>query len=527
MGGIVAAGMEITDYEKTRWIVVLVAVVGSLAFLNAQKANKKLVVGTQIRSDFRTNVEHTYELQLEKGQFALLDLEQKGVDVKISTYSPNGKEIEEFDSPNGAFGSELIVIDAQESGLYTLEVIPLERNKKKTGLYTIELISLVHNIRTHLNTFFERIGNENHLPGFFVSIVDNKKILYTNGQGFANIKEQISYSANTIQQIESISKTFLGLAIMLLVEEGKLDLDADVNTYLPFKARNPYFSETPITLRHLATHTGAINDREIHEKLSWVENKEVFHQNKDKYIHKERRKFYQGILSNEEIAMEDFLKFFFIPDGKNYSKKNFLKYQPGEHWYYSNIGATLAAYIIELVSEQTYREFVEQRIISPLKLDDTTWRYTTEKSSSSALKYGGGKNEYPRITSPTYPDGGIYSSTNDLSKYLMHWIKGYSGEKALLESSSYKELMNVQFEATDGQFKGLKNGLFWWIFKENRMGHNGGNMGSNANMFFYPELGLGYTSLENMKYGESEGAMLQSDRIKQILTRYIKYFRNE
>ena len=75
-----------------------------------------------------------------------------------------------------------------------------------------------------------------------------------------------------------------------------------------------------------------------------------------------------------------------------------------------------------------------------------------------------------------------------------------------------------------GLYKGIKNGLFWWIFNQNRMGHNGGNMGSNANMFFYPDLNVGYTSLENMSSRESDDAVIQSMNIKNMLTRYLKYF---
>lgn len=492
---------------------------------NAQKLKGNLLVGSKTKSNIQINDLHKYNVFMKKGEFGLINLIQKGMDVKIVTYNPDGKEIEEFDSPNGSFGNELILIDANQSGTYVLKVIPLAEDKEeKSGSYTLELISKNENINSHLDEGFELISDGNYLPGFFVSIVNDKKIIYTNGKGFANIKEQIPYTVNTIQQIESISKTFLGLSIMLLVEEGKLDLDKDINTYLPFKVCNPYFPRKSITLRHLATHTASIDDRELHEKISWIENKEVFLKNKDKYIHEERRVFYESIMSNTEISMEDFLKSFFIPKEKNYSKKNFLKKKPGKKWYYSNIGATLAAYIVQLVSEQNYDEFVVNNIIEPLKLKHTTWRYNSGESLTNALKYGGGKNEYPRTIGPTYPDGGIYSSTTDLSKYLIELIKGYSGANTLLKPSSYQEIMKVQFKETKGQFKGIKNGLFWWIFNQNRMGHNGGNMGSNANMFFYPDLNVGYTSLENMSSRESDDPVIQSMNIKNMLTRYLKYF---
>lgn len=491
----------------------------------AQDQNRNITLGNQIQNTIDIGSQHEYEVLIDEGQFALFNVEQKGIDVKIMTRDPDGSEIEEFDSPNGPFGNELVVIDANQSGIYTLELIPLGENKKeKTGSYTIELVALNTSIISHLNQSFELIGEANYLPGFFVSITNEEEILYSNGQGFANLKEKIPYTVKTIQQIESISKTFIGIAVMQLVEEGKLNLDADINTYLPFKLSNPYFPNSIITLRQLATHTASIDDRKQQEKSSWIENEEVFYKNKAKYIHKKRRKFYESILMNEEISMEKFLKSFFVAKGDNYSKKNFLKNKPGERWYYSNVGATLAAYIVQLVSKQPYNEYVVERIITPLKLEQTTWGFNPSSSEVSALKYGGGRNEYPRIMCPTYPEGAIYTNTLDLTAYLRQWMKSFSGTCDLLDCTSYQEIMTIQFEESEGQFKGVKNGLFWWMFGESRMGHNGGDMGTNANMFFRPDLNIGYISLENMQYGESEGAMIQSRQIKKYLIRYLKYF---
>ncbi|PQJ79267.1 hypothetical protein BTO18_08820 [Polaribacter porphyrae] len=496
--------------------------------MKTQKPKFNLTEGNKTEHNILINSKHEYNLSLKKGQFGIIHLQQKGMDVKIVSYDPEGKEIEEFDTPNGAFGSELILIDADKSGIYKLKIIPLGENKEeKKGSYTIEFISSSNSITSHLDKVFKLIGKGNHIPGFFVSIVDKEKILYSNGQGFANIEKQTPYTINTIQQIESISKTFLGLSIMLLVEEGKLDLDKDINDYLPFRVNNPFYPKKPITLRHLATHTASINDRNQHENFAWIENKEVFEKNKTKYIHEERRKYYKSIMGNKETTMEAFLKSYLLPKGKNYSKENFFKRKPGKEWYYSNVGATLAAYIVQIISKQPYNEFVEKNIIDKLKLEHTTWGYNPKKEKINSLKYGSGKNEYPRIISPTYPDGGIYSNTTDLSKYLMHWIKGYSDERSIVKPSSYKEIMSIQFEQKKGDYKGLKNGLFWWIFNQNRMGHNGGNMGSNANMFFYPELGIGYTSLENITYGEDDEAEIQSIEIKKILNRYPKYFKTD
>lgn len=517
--------MKVTDIRQNKLVAGLICAFGCWTASYAQIRKGMLLEGQKVQTGIETDNVHQFEVKLKKGQFGLIDVKQIGIDVKIIIRQSDGKQIEEFDSPNGSNGKELVVIDANKEDTYVIEIAPIQENKKKkVGSYNIELVSSSETVEAHLDTCFALINESAYLPGFVVSIVDSEAVRYTNAQGFANIAMNIPYTVNTIQQIESISKTFLGLSLMLLVEEGKLDLNKDINDYLPFQVANPHFPKNPITLKMLATHTSSIDDREHHEMSAWIVDKAVFLENKDSYIHKERRKYYHKIASNPEVSMEDFLQSFLTKNGEDYSNRNFLKNQPGNSWYYSNIGASLAAYVVQLVSGQDYKEFVQERIIRPLQLDSSSWGYDSDESKLLALKYGGGKNEYPRIYGPTYPDGDIYSSTIDLTRYLKHWIRAYNGDTFLLGSDSYKEIMSIQYEETKGNYKGIKNGLFWWIFNNNRMGHNGGNMGTNANMFFYPNLGVGYTSLENMSYGESDGAIIQSQNIKMLLNRYMKNF---
>ena len=98
------------------------------------------------------------------------------------------------------------------------------------------------------------------IPGLGVSIVSSNGILYSKGFGSRNIEVNLPYDSLTLQPIASISKTFIGLALMKLVEENKIDLNTDINSILPFKVINPHFPESKITILHLATHTSSITD---------------------------------------------------------------------------------------------------------------------------------------------------------------------------------------------------------------------------------------------------------------------------
>ena len=474
---------------------------------------------------FETGEQHYYNIELSKGEFSFLVLQQNDIDVVITTIGPSGDTLDRFDTYNGSNGEEFIRIDAHESGLHGILIQPLgEKKKKEEGSYSMKALSITKNLKLHLDYCFKYIGDKNHLPGFTLSIFNEKEVLYKNSQGFANLKKGIPYSENTIQQVESISKTFIGISIMQLVESGKLDLDADINEYLSFEVHNPYYPNVPITLRQLATHTASIKDNRRLQTAIWLLDPSVYERHKKKYVHKAIAKEYSQVKMNKEISMAHFVKSYFDKKGKAYSKKNYFKYTPGSEWYYSNVGATLAAYIVEVVAQQPYDEYVKEHIIKPLELENSYWNHDIEDSEEIAQKYSGNKLPYSRLGSAIYPDGGMWMSTVDLRKYLMHWMGGRSKGSDLLSSKSFNEIMQVQYEESNGEFKGLMNGLFWWQYKDKREGHNGGNNGSTANMYYYPEYGVGYTSLNNVMLNESVQMTEMYTRIEVLIRRYVKYF---
>ena len=110
-------------------------------------------------------------------------------------------------------------------------------------------------------------AQDNSFTGYATATVNQDSILQINTFGYADKEKKLTYSENTIQPIGSVSKTFIGIALMIAKEKGLIDLDADINTYLDFKIINAYIkTKNFITLRHLATHTsGIIDDEEIYQ----------------------------------------------------------------------------------------------------------------------------------------------------------------------------------------------------------------------------------------------------------------------
>jgi CubicO group peptidase (beta-lactamase class C family) len=174
-----------------------------------------------------------------------------------------------------------------------------------------------------------------HIPGAVVSVVEDGQVLFNKGYGFADLENQTLVDPQrTLFRAGSVSKLFGATAVMQLAEQGKLDLDADVNTYLDFKI--PATFPQAITLKNLLTHTAGFEDI----------GQDLFN------------------LNAEEIqTLGQYLKTH-IPA---------RVFPPGKLAAYSNYGAALAAYIVEGVSGLPFTEYVEKNIFTPLGMSHSTF----------------------------------------------------------------------------------------------------------------------------------------------------------
>jgi len=105
--------------------------------------------------------------------------------------------------------------------------------------------------------------NNGHMPSMALAIIKNNSMVWSKGYGYANIKNKNEATNKTVYMLASISKTFAATAIMQLWEKNLLDLDDDVNEYLPFNVRNPNYPDIPITFRMILTHRSSISSRTI------------------------------------------------------------------------------------------------------------------------------------------------------------------------------------------------------------------------------------------------------------------------
>jgi CubicO group peptidase (beta-lactamase class C family) len=309
--------------------------------------------------------------------------------------------------------------------------------------------------------------SEAGMVGVGAAIIVDRKVVWMKGYGFADKANSIPFTPHTVMNIGSISKTFTGAALMRAVEEGKLSLDADINTYLPFKVVNPYFPEALITLRQLATHTSGITDR-------WTVYEGTYHYGGD---------------SPEPLG--EFLEDYFAPGGKHYAKDNFLKAKPGTQREYSNIGAGLAGYIVEIAVDEKLNAYTKRHVFDPLKMDDTSWFLSeTELAKHSKLYVSQSGMAIPiqLYGGTTYPDGGVRTSVADLSKFFIALLNQgeYQGTH-ILQKQTANEMLRFEYTADNKpenvELNEKNSGIFWQSkFNVTRMGHGGSDPGLKTEM---------------------------------------------
>ena len=346
-----------------------------------------------------------------------------------------------------------------------------------------------------LTDSLEAIYDSGPLVGFSVALVNEDGIQYVRGFGSADLAAQKAYDINTIQNIASISKTFIGIALLKARELGLLDLDEPVNTYLPFEVIHPYHPESPITLRHLVTHTSGITDPDEYEEKGYI----LRHAENGEDVVNDN-----FLPPSQMLSLEEFQQRILSKDGQWYHKKTFLKKKPGERFEYSNIGAGLAALALEKATGKPFDEFTRTHIFEPLQMSHSGWFPQEVDFSKHSRTYTDTRNPIAPYSLVNFPDGGLMTSAEDLGKYLTELIRGYAGKGKILTPESFKELFTPQLQAThfsnrnDGVYnEEYKLGVFMGFSAHDQIGHTGGNPGVSSFMFFNAKTGKGKLLLVN------------------------------
>ena len=299
----------------------------------------------------------------------------------------------------------------------------------------------------------------NHIPGAVVVVVKDGDVFFAKGYGYADLETRTPVDPQTtLFRPGSVSKLFVWTAVMQLVEQGKLSLDADVNDYLDFTIPATYAQ--PITLKMLLSHTPGFED--IGEDLFKIDPEEM-------------------------VALETYLK--------NHVPARV--FPPGEVGAYSNYGAALAGYIVERTSGMPFYEYVEQNIFAPLGMAQATFRQPLPENLAAAMSSGynyvnGGyvKAGFEYVVG--YPAGSLSASGLDMAKFMVaHLQDGRYGQTQILTEETARQ-MHSQLYAPDPRLAGMAYGFFEDMVNGQRIiSHGGDTILFHSGMFLLPEQNLG------------------------------------
>jgi len=346
-----------------------------------------------------------------------------------------------------------------------------------------------------LTNALDSIYSQSNICGFSVAIVNEDGIAYTKGFGYADVQHKKEYTAHTIQNIGSVSKTFIGISLLKAEELGKLKLDDPIDQYLPFEVKHPLYPKEKITIRHLATHTSGIRDTSLYEKYGYVLQEK---NDTDAFIPKGFRPH------TEKMSLGELMEKILSKNGDWYKKKNFTKYKPGVRYEYTNFGSGLAAFVLENATGMPYRDFVKTHILEPLEMKDTSLSFDDIDFSKHSKLYNNPKQAIAFYTLANYPDGGVITSSTSLGKYLSEFIRGYKGKGTILNQESFKSFFTPVLSASHykerskGAYSDEYNtSIFLGFSAKGYIGHTGYDPGALCLFFFNPKTSIGKLFITN------------------------------
>jgi CubicO group peptidase (beta-lactamase class C family) len=330
--------------------------------------------------------------------------------------------------------------------------------------------------------------DEARTPGIAVSVVRHEQLVWSSAAGWADIEREVRTTPDTLFMLASISKTVTCAGIMALVEDGRLDLHADINEYLPFEVHIPAAREAKVSMWHLLTHTSSIRDRYTVWGTPYSKHSLYFH-------------------GDSPIPLGSFLRSYYTPGAEEYDRlANFYERRPGAAYAYSNLAVALAGYVAEAVSGVDFDDWCRHRILQPLGMTNSGFRLADISRTNLAMPYRlnqhtGAFKPYFQYGYPDYPDGALRTSAVQLASWLGAFMNdGKLRGVRVLERATVEEVRRNQLRGVVGWHQGL----IWYggdLHGYFRMGHTGGDYGVSTRMFFRPDRRVGVISLTNRGLG--------------------------
>ena len=269
-----------------------------------------------------------------------------------------------------------------------------------------------------IETLVEEIMASGQVPGAAVGIVKDGELVYAKGFGVTELGSDEPVTPDSIFHMGSVAKTPTAMAIMQLVEAGKIDLDAPLTKYLPyFTLADPDLGE--VTIRRLLSHTAGMPD-----PIDWL------------------AEYQDENLRSDEAALDDYVR--------SLSDQS-LTYRPGEDWSYSNTGFDILGDVVAKVSGQAFEDYLQANVLTPLGMENSSYLLSDVDPAKLAAPHmydenGNAKTlDFYPYTRAHAPSGAFYSNVNDMARFaIANMNQGELDGTQVLPASAYDEMWAPQ-----------------------------------------------------------------------------------
>ncbi len=322
-----------------------------------------------------------------------------------------------------------------------------------------------------LKQAIEQVMQDKNVPAVGIAMLKDSQPVWVDSLGLANIEEQVSADENSLFRIGSTSKMFVALAVLQLVEQGKLSLQNKVRDLIPEIAfENPWAETNPILVAHLLEHTTGWDDIHL-----------VEYANNDP----------------TPITLKQGLDF--------HPHSRVSRWVPGTRSSYCNSGPPVAAYIVEKITGERFEDYIQTQFFDPLGMNSATYFYDEKVEKNGVTLYNEVNHPQDYWHIIMRPSGSINASPLDMSKFLRFFLqRGQASETQIVTEQSLARMESV--ETTNAAIVGQKAGYGLnnyssihegWVYRE----HNGGVNGGLTELAYLPDANLGHVIMINSGNG--------------------------
>ena len=317
-----------------------------------------------------------------------------------------------------------------------------------------------------------------HKPGLAACIIKGDSIVWSRNYGYAILEDSLPVSDTTMFTVCSVGKSITAACVLQLWEDGLLDLDENINNFLPFQIDNPYVENDSISARMLMIHTSSIVDY-----------------NPGAYIS----------IGDPTVTLGYFCENYLSPGGEYYYSNNFLNAIPGTSDAYSTAGSALNGYLVEPLTGMNYNDYARDYLFNPLHMDRSAWLLSELNIGNLAIGYdfsGGSYNPHPQYGVSAYPGATLRSNVFELAHFVMMLMnEGIYNNTQVLEATTVDSMTTLQPPLLIRGL-GLTHDDLWnyhGTFTREIWGHNGGNntLAFAATIQFCPDDNTGIVYLSN------------------------------